>query len=83
MHFAIWVYQAAPGLQDVEQKIRRDFLSTYVAELLIWPAVQTFNFAKVPVRHQLLFVNSASLIDATFLCWYVLALQDFPPSVLV
>jgi len=55
--------------KDVEQKIRRDFLSTYVAELLIWPAVQTFNFAKVPVRHQLLFVNSASLIDATFLCW--------------
>jgi len=55
--------------KDVEEKIKRDFLSTYLAELAIWPAFQTFNFAKVPVRHQLLFVNSASLMDATFLCW--------------
>ena len=55
--------------QDVRDKIRHDFLSTYIAELAIWPAYQTFNFAKVPVRHQLLFVNSGCLIDATFLCW--------------
>lgn len=56
-------------VQDVKEKIQQDFLSTYVAELAIWPAYQTFNFAKVPVRHQLLFVNSGCLIDATFLCW--------------
>ena len=52
-------------------KIKNDFLSTYLAELAIWPAYQAFNFSKVPVRHQLLFVNAGCLIDATFLCWYL------------
>ena len=56
-------------LQDVKHKIERDFVSTYLAELAFWPAFQAFNFAKVPVRHQLLAVNSACLLDATFLCW--------------
>lgn len=55
--------------QDVATKIRRDFLSTYMAELAFWPAFQTLNFWKVPVRHQLLTVNTACLLDATFLCW--------------
>ena len=56
-------------LQDVRQKIKHDFLSTYLAELAIWPAFQAFNFWKVPVRHQLLVVNTGCLLDATFLCW--------------
>ena len=56
-------------LQDVRQKIKHDFLSTYLAELAIWPAFQAINFWKVPVRHQLLVVNTGCLLDATFLCW--------------
>ncbi|KAK9803230.1 hypothetical protein WJX73_007509 [Symbiochloris irregularis] len=56
-------------LQDVREKLRRDFVSAYVAELAVWPAFQAVNFSKVPVRHQLLMVNLASLADATFLCW--------------
>lgn len=56
-------------MQDVKEKIERDFISAYLAELAIWPAFQTLNFAKVPVRHQLLFVNAGCLVDATFLCW--------------
>lgn len=46
-----------------------DFLSTYSAELVFWPAVQTLNFSKVPVRHQLLVVNTFSLLDAAFISW--------------
>jgi len=56
-------------LQDVKEKCKRDFLSAYAAELVFWPAFQAVNFWKVPVRHQLLAVNTACLLDATFLCW--------------
>ena len=56
-------------VQDVKQKWKRDFWPTWLAELALWPAIQTLNFAKVPVRHQLLVVNSICLFDATFLCW--------------
>ncbi len=57
------------GVQDVKEKCKRDFLSAYAAELVFWPAFQAVNFWKVPVRHQLLAVNTACLLDATFLCW--------------
>ena len=33
--------------QDVKDKLRRDFVSAYLAELAVWPAFQAFNFAKV------------------------------------
>ena len=56
-------------MQDVKQKLRNDFWSAYLAELAFWPAFQAVNFWKVPVRHQLLAVNLACLVDATFLCW--------------
>ena len=58
-------------LQDVKKKMQADFVSTYLAELAFWPAFQALNFAKIPVRHQLLAVNVACLFDATFLCWSV------------
>eukprot|EP00983_Pelagomonas_calceolata_P040777 1137770-Pelagomonas_calceolata.AAC.20 len=120
------------GWQGFKHKIDKDFISTYLAELVIWPAfqvwglnsllthcdqqqwhcqvdafcaalcpvflllplidkpsmspeaicvsistlcqlemhsVQTFNFVKVPVQHQLLAVNFMTLVDASFLSW--------------
>lgn len=39
-------------VQDVKEKLRRDFLSAYVAELAVWPAFQAANFALVGARHQ-------------------------------
>jgi Mpv17 / PMP22 family len=56
-------------LADAVDKIKADFVSAYTAELAFWPAFQAANFWKVPVRHQLLAVNAACLLDATFLCW--------------
>jgi len=38
-------------------------------DLAYWLPIQAFNFLKVPIRHQLLFVNVASLADCAFLCW--------------
>ncbi|KAK9916265.1 hypothetical protein WJX75_000679 [Coccomyxa subellipsoidea] len=55
--------------EDVKRKCKNDFWSAYAAELVFWPAFQAVNFWKVPLRHQLLAVNLACLLDATFLCW--------------
>ena len=56
-------------LQDVKHRIRQDFIPTFMAECLYWPFIQGFNFWKVPVKHQLLVVNTACLADSTFLSW--------------
>ena len=39
--------QSGMSVQDVKEKLRRDFLSAYLAELAVWPALQAVNFAKV------------------------------------
>eukprot|EP00882_Tetradesmus_deserticola_P022936 GHRQ01024942.1.p3 GENE.GHRQ01024942.1~~GHRQ01024942.1.p3 ORF type:complete len:111 (+),score=58.08 GHRQ01024942.1:434-766(+) len=57
------------GLQGFMQKMKVDFIPTYAAELALWPLVQTANFSYVPVRHQLLAVNTFSLLDAAFISW--------------
>eukprot|EP00195_Chlamydomonas_chlamydogama_P009999 CAMPEP_0202906670 /NCGR_PEP_ID=MMETSP1392-20130828/39933_1 /ASSEMBLY_ACC=CAM_ASM_000868 /TAXON_ID=225041 /ORGANISM="Chlamydomonas chlamydogama, Strain SAG 11-48b" /LENGTH=189 /DNA_ID=CAMNT_0049595297 /DNA_START=112 /DNA_END=681 /DNA_ORIENTATION=- len=57
------------GWQGFKEKLTKDFIPTYAAELCIWPAFQTFNFIKIPVEHQLLAVNLMTLVDASFLSW--------------
>ena len=67
--FAAVTLAEGGGLGAVRTKLERDFWPTYAAELAFWPAFQALNFWRVPVRHQLLVVNLACLLDATFLCW--------------
>lgn len=57
------------GWKDVGDKLKRDFGPTFAAQLGFWPPVQMLNFWKVPVRYQLLVVNTASILDSTFLSW--------------
>lgn len=65
-----WMTLAEGGSwQDVKNRVKQDFIPTFVAECLYWPFIQGFNFWKVPVKHQLLVVNTACLADSTFLSW--------------
>ena len=57
------------GLAGFQEKVKKDFLPTFAAELAVWPLFQAANFSLVPLAHQLLAVNMASLVDATFLSW--------------
>ncbi|GIL58952.1 hypothetical protein Vafri_13955 [Volvox africanus] len=57
------------GIEGFKKKITQDFIPTYTAELAVWPLFQAFNFTRIPVEHQLLAVNGATLIDACFLSW--------------
>jgi len=59
----------ADSWERISTKLRLDFASAFVAECTIWPPVQVANFAFVPVRHQLLLVNSLAVMDVTFLSW--------------
>lgn len=57
------------SLDTLKKKIKTDLLPTFAAECMFWPPVQWFNFKLIPVQHQLLAVNIASLVDTTFLSW--------------
>ena len=57
------------SMATISEQLRHKFWPTLVAESLVWPAVQWFNFLRVPVQHQLLVVNLFSLADCTALSW--------------
>jgi protein Mpv17 len=67
--FTILTVSEGGTMTDVRRKLKSDFWPTFLTELAVWPALQWINFAKVPVRNQLLVVNSATVLDSTFLCW--------------
>lgn len=57
--------------QACKDKLRKDYIATLITECLVWPGYQAINFWKVPVKHQLLVINAATVVDSTFLCWCV------------
>ncbi|XP_015571717.1 protein Mpv17 [Ricinus communis] len=58
------------SVAQVKEDVRRDFLPAMIMEGSIWPIVQVANFRYVPVRHQLLYVNTFCLLDSAFLSWF-------------
>jgi hypothetical protein len=57
------------ALDRARASIGTDFLSGLVVDTAFWAPAQTANFALVPVRRQLLFVNVACAMDAAILSW--------------
>ncbi|KAF8069472.1 mpv17 [Scenedesmus sp. PABB004] len=57
------------GFAEFKRKMRCDFVSTLAAEVTLWPCVQAVNFCCVPLKHQLLVVNSMTILDAIFMSW--------------
>ncbi|EFJ42630.1 hypothetical protein VOLCADRAFT_121508 [Volvox carteri f. nagariensis] len=51
------------------EKMREEFVPTMLAEAMLWPPYMAFVFSRVPVKHQLLAVNVATLFDVCFLSW--------------
>lgn len=46
---------------------RSVYWDTYVADCLVWPPLQLVNFSLVPLRYQVLYVNTANLFWNSFL----------------
>ena len=71
--FVFFSYMGLAGgksVAQVKEDVKRDFLPAMIMEGSIWPIVQVANFRYVPVRHQLLYVNTFCLLDSAFLSWF-------------
>jgi len=56
-------------LQKVRDNIQRDYVDIMLAAWSVWPAVQVVNFTWVPLRHQVLTVQTFALFWNTYLAW--------------
>jgi protein Mpv17 len=71
----LWAFFVSVSLMEgiswkhTEQKIRRDFVPTYLVDYAMWPIVQGLNFKYVPVIHQLMVVNLMCYLDDIFLSY--------------
>ncbi|KAG2453141.1 hypothetical protein HYH02_002467 [Chlamydomonas schloesseri] len=54
---------------EFREQLRSQFVPTMLAEALVWPPYMALVFSRVPVPHQLLAVNVATLFDVCFLSW--------------
>jgi hypothetical protein len=57
------------GMTEFKRKMRVDFVPTLAAEVTFWPVIQGINFSCVPLKHQLLVVNTMTIFDACFMSW--------------
>ncbi|KAI7733722.1 hypothetical protein M8C21_002954, partial [Ambrosia artemisiifolia] len=67
--FTYMGFASGKSLNQVKEDVKRDFLPALVLEGGIWPLVQVANFRFIPVKYQLLYVNSFCLLDSCFLSW--------------
>ena len=73
--FALWTFFASVSYmegmpwKDIKRKLDREFVPTYLIDYAMWPIVQGTNFRYIPVRHQLMFVNTACYFDDIFLSY--------------
>mmetsp|Transcript_1640 Transcript_1640/g.2211 ORF Transcript_1640/g.2211 Transcript_1640/m.2211 type:complete len:242 (+) Transcript_1640:96-821(+) len=51
----------------IVSQLKRDFIPTLGLELALWTPLDLFNFAFIPVRHQLLVVNCGCFFESSFL----------------
>ncbi len=55
------------GIQEMKEKLSQDFWPTMAVYMIVWPPIMATVFLKVPLRHQLLWVNMLTVADASFL----------------
>lgn len=71
----LWLFFASVSVMEgtewekIRRKLWRDFPVTYVVDYSFWPVVQGINFHFIPLRHQLLFVNTVCFFDDIFLTY--------------
>ncbi len=65
--FVICTLLEGKRLKDVEEKIEGQWLSTYLADLSVWPVAQYINFFYVPARLRIVYISALSLFWNAFL----------------
>eukprot|EP00562_Extubocellulus_spinifer_P006235 CAMPEP_0178513694 /NCGR_PEP_ID=MMETSP0696-20121128/23618_1 /TAXON_ID=265572 /ORGANISM="Extubocellulus spinifer, Strain CCMP396" /LENGTH=221 /DNA_ID=CAMNT_0020143723 /DNA_START=152 /DNA_END=816 /DNA_ORIENTATION=+ len=54
---------------DVMHQLRKDFFPSLILEYVLWLPFDMANFAFIPVKHQLLVVNSVCLLESIMLSY--------------
>lgn len=67
--FTYMGFSNGKSVSQVKEDVKRDFLPALILEGGVWPVVQVVNFRFIPVRYQLLYVNTFCLLDSAFLSW--------------
>lgn len=57
------------SLNIIERELNHKYKSILLTGYTIWPFVQIFNFYVVPLRHQVLVVQTVAVFWNTYLCW--------------
>lgn len=57
------------SVEDIYKQLRKEFMKTLMLEWCLWTPLDIANFKYVPTRHQLLVVNTASLLDSVMLSY--------------
>ncbi|CAH1954105.1 unnamed protein product [Acanthoscelides obtectus] len=55
--------------RETKQQLIHKYPDIYLTNLTIWPAVQLVNFSFIPLRHQLLLVQSVAILWNCYLSW--------------
>jgi len=56
-------------LSEIKQILERDYFKCLMANYQLWPMAMAFNFYLMPLKHQVLFTNSVSVVWNTYLSW--------------
>ncbi|KAK4761805.1 hypothetical protein SAY87_029689 [Trapa incisa] len=67
--FSYMGFSTGKSIPQIKEDVKRDFIPAFILEGAIWPVVQVANFRYVPVRYQLLYVNTFCLLDSCLLSW--------------
>ncbi|VEN58513.1 unnamed protein product [Callosobruchus maculatus] len=54
---------------ETKKQLTQKYSDIYLTNLTIWPAVQLFNFSFVPLRHQVLLVQTVAIVWNCYLSW--------------
>jgi len=57
------------SVREVIEQLRNDFFPSLVIEYLMWTPIDTANFLFIPVKHQLLVVNTMCLFESVMLSY--------------
>ncbi|KAK4792047.1 hypothetical protein SAY86_022482 [Trapa natans] len=67
--FSYMGFSSGKSIPQIKEDVKRDFIPAFILEGTIWPVVQVANFRYIPVRYQLLYVNTFCLLDSCLLSW--------------
>ncbi|MGK3744976.1 MAG: protein Mpv17 [Bacillariaceae sp.] len=67
--FTLVALLGGESIIEIKKQLRRDYWQTLLLELCLWTPLDLVNFIYVPVKHQLLVVNTACLLESIMLSY--------------